>query len=131
MGPLSRTVGLAVTANLVIALTSLAWGQTQQVQPPVGTQRAQSPEQDHTGMLLGRWGDNGGCKENLVQFNANGTFHSFDTGNDGHWTLNGERLTMQGEGGVFDLTLHWIDSDHIEVSFGDGSTGHSQRCPES
>ena len=78
--------------------------------------------------LIGRWGDNGDCSKSLVQFNADGTFHSFDTNGDGRWTLDGDRLTMQGQGGTFVLGLHWTDANHMDVQNSDGSMGHSQRC---
>lgn len=78
--------------------------------------------------LIGRWGDNGDCSKSLVQFNADGTFHSFDTNADGRWTLNGDHLTMQGAGGTFELGLHWTDANHMDVLNSDGSMGHSQRC---
>lgn len=78
--------------------------------------------------LIGRWGDNGDCSKSLVQFNTDGTFHSFDTNGDGRWSLNGDHLTMQGEGGTFELGLHWTDANHMDVQNPDGSMGRSQRC---
>lgn len=117
----------AAAAGLLFALTSTAWAQSQQTMGPTAQQHQPAP-QDYSAALLGSWGDDGSCKGDITQFNADGTFHSFTTGGNGRWTLNGDRLTMSGTG-VFELTLRWIDADHLDVIHADGGVGHSQRCP--
>jgi hypothetical protein len=80
----------------------------------------------HPGILVGRWGDNGDCRAD-VMFMPDGRFHSY-TGGDGRWTLQGDRLTMAGDGGVFELRLSLIDADHIQTVSADGSINMSNRC---
>lgn len=77
-------------------------------------------------MLVGRWGDNGDCRRDVV-FRADGTFRSY-TGGEGSWRLVGERLTMTGEGGTFVRTLTVLGPGRLRITGPDGSVGLSQRC---
>lgn len=84
---------------------------------------------DNYSLVGGSWGDEGNCGPTTTAFNADGTFHSNQTGGDGTWTLNGDQLTMTGKGGEFHVTLTWVDADHTIITQPDGSIAHSQRCP--
>lgn len=95
---------------------------------PVTAMVAPTPAHYGAQQLLGRWGDDGDCTKNLVEFHPDGDFHSFQSNADGRWSLSGQELTMSGSGGVFNLHLNWIDADHMNVVSPDGSVGHSQRC---
>lgn len=131
----SHRAGMTLAALLIASTATIPSVSAQSMTAtPAFAQQETRPsqataQQDHVAMLVGRWGDDGDCTtKTTTQFNADGTFHSFASGGDGHWTLNGNRLTMQGGGGVFNLVLHWIDADHMDVENPDGSMGHSQRC---
>lgn len=76
--------------------------------------------------LVGRWGDNGDCTKDIV-FNADGTFGSYN-GGTGRWSLNGDRMTMSGAGGVFEVRVQVIDANTLMIQNPDGSIGTSQRC---
>lgn len=76
--------------------------------------------------LVGRWGDNGDCTKDIV-FNADGTFRSF-TGGSGAWALNGDRVTMSGAGGTFEVRVEILNGDTLMIANPDGSFGTSQRC---
>lgn len=77
--------------------------------------------------LAGRWGDNGDCTKDLI-LNADGTFRSY-TGGGGTWTLQGDLLTMTGDGGTFQVRIAMAGPDTLMVGQPDGSFGMSQRCP--
>ena len=77
-------------------------------------------------MLTGRWGDNGDCTKDIV-FNADGTFRSY-TGGSGAWSLNGDRMTMTGAGGAFEVRVSLVDQNTLMIGNADGSIGMSQRC---
>jgi|CXWL01.1.fsa_nt_gi hypothetical protein len=76
--------------------------------------------------LVGRWGDNGDCGKDIV-FRGDGTFHSY-TGGEGRWSLNGDQLTMAGEGGTFGVVIRWTDQNSMQVINPDGTVGISHRC---
>lgn len=76
--------------------------------------------------LLGRWGDNGDCTKDIT-FNADGTFLSY-SGMSGRWTLQGDSLTLDGEGGSFLLRVAMANNDTLMIGQPDGSFGISQRC---
>jgi len=77
-------------------------------------------------MLVGRWGDNGDCAKDIV-FNADGTFTSY-TGGSGRWTLNGDRMTMTGAAGTFEVRVSIANNNTLIIGNADGSYGLSQRC---
>lgn len=77
--------------------------------------------------LIGRWGDNGDCTK-LITFNADGTFQSYSN-MTGQWTLEGDALTLSGEGGEFLLRVASGGGDTLMIGQPDGSFGVSQRCP--
>lgn len=77
-------------------------------------------------MLVGRWGDNGDCSQDIV-FNADGTFRSY-TGGSGTWSLDGHIMTMSGEGGVFQLRVSILNGNQLLIRNPDGTIGTSQRC---
>ncbi|GAM96722.1 hypothetical protein U91I_00342 [alpha proteobacterium U9-1i] len=76
--------------------------------------------------LVGRWGDNGDCTKDIV-FAADGTFRSY-TGGSGRWSLNGDRVTMAGQGGTFEVRVESVNANQMIVGNPDGSFGISQRC---
>ena len=76
--------------------------------------------------LVGRWGDNGDCSKDIT-FKADGSFQSY-TGGVGQWSVDGDIITMTGEGGVFQLRARSIDARTLELTNPDGSVGLSQRC---
>lgn len=77
-------------------------------------------------MLVGRWGDNGDCSKDIV-FNADGTFRSY-TGGGGSWSLNGDVMTMSGQGGVFQVRVSILNGNQLLIGNPDGTIGVSQRC---
>lgn len=77
--------------------------------------------------LVGRWGDNGDCTRD-IRFAADGTFASY-TGGVGRWSLSGDRITMSGAGGTFELQIELLDQNTLLIRNPDGSFGTSQRCP--
>jgi hypothetical protein len=77
-------------------------------------------------MLVGRWGDNGDCSKDIV-FNADGSFASY-TGGSGRWTLNGDRMTMTGAAGTFEVRVAIANQNTLIIGNADGSYGLSQRC---
>lgn len=77
-------------------------------------------------MLFGRWGDNGDCTKDIV-FNADGTFRSY-TGGAGTWALNGDRVTISGPGGTFEVGVEILNGNTLMIANPDGSFGTSQRC---
>jgi hypothetical protein len=76
--------------------------------------------------LVGRWGDNGDCRRDVV-FRGDGTFRSY-TGGEGTWRLAGDRLTMAGTGGSFVRTVVTLGPGRLRITGPDGSAGISQRC---
>jgi len=76
--------------------------------------------------LVGRWGDNGDCSKDIV-FGADGTFRSY-TGGGGTWTLNGDRMSMTGAGGTFEVGVELLNENTLMIRNADGSFGTSQRC---
>lgn len=89
-----------------------------------------APAQAATGltpaMLVGRWGDNGDCTKDIV-FAADGTFRSY-TGGSGRWNLSGDRMTMTGANGTFEVGVQMLNADQLMILNPDGSYGTSQRC---
>lgn len=76
--------------------------------------------------IIGRWGDNGDCAKDVI-FHADGTFESY-TGGGGRWSLNGDRLVLDGPGGTFEMQVRWGDGGQLIITNPDGSLGTSQRC---
>jgi hypothetical protein len=87
---------------------------------------AQAASAPTPAMLVGRWGDNGDCTKDIV-FAGDGTFRSY-TGGEGRWSLNGDRMTMSGSGGVFEVRVQIVNSNVLLIQNADGSIGTSQRC---
>ena len=94
--------------------------------PDGAPQPATAPAALAPAALVGRWGDNGDCTQDIV-FNADGTFASY-TGGTGRWSLDGDRMTMSGSGGVFEVRVQIIGDDRLMIQNPDGSIGTSQRC---
>jgi hypothetical protein len=76
--------------------------------------------------LIGRWGDSGDCTKDVV-FNADGTFLSY-TGGDGQYSVEGDIITMSGDGGVFQLRANVLDPNTLELTNPSGAVFTSQRC---
>ena len=100
------------------------------VQPskPGPTEPAVAPRREviNAQFMLGRWGDNGDCNNDIV-INADGSFRSY-TGGEGQWTLSGDTLRLEGKNGSFDMRLELINHDTLRITNPDGSVGTSQRC---
>jgi len=78
------------------------------------------------GLLVGRWSDDGNCKQDF-EFLADGTFRTFE-GVEGGWSLDGETLTLTGPADPLQVTLRTLDADRLVVVNADGTTGQSTRC---
>lgn len=76
--------------------------------------------------LIGRWGDNGDCRQD-VTLNADSNFTSY-TGGEGQWSLNGGTMSMAGKQSTQQVQVEVIDQDHVRITNPDGSVGTSQRC---
>jgi hypothetical protein len=76
--------------------------------------------------LLGRWTDNGNCRE-WVDFNRDGRFVTF-SGAAGQWSVAGDRLTFQGQSTIT-ARVSIVGRDEIRLTHNDGSVGASTRCP--
>jgi hypothetical protein len=87
---------------------------------------AAAPGPIQPGLLVGRWSDDGNCKQEF-EFLADGTFRTFD-GVEGGWALNGDTLTLTGPGDPLQVTLRALDADRLVVVNADGSSGDSIRC---
>jgi hypothetical protein len=77
-------------------------------------------------MLVGRWGDNGNCEQDIV-FNADGTYTSY-TGGGGTWSLSGDIMTMAGPAGAFQVRVSILNGNQLLIGNPDGTIGISQRC---
>jgi hypothetical protein len=75
--------------------------------------------------LVGAWGDNGDCSAPIT-FNADGTFQN--AGGVGRWSLEGDIITMQGQGGAFQLRAEALNQNQILIGNPNGAIGLSQRC---
>lgn len=106
--------------GIFLALAILA------VPVPIAASAVQQPNRVTAAALIGRWGDNGDCTKDVV-FLRDGTFRSY-TGGGGRWTLRGDRLTLNGNGGVFAMRVSWAGRNRLSIINPDGSQGFSQRC---
>jgi hypothetical protein len=77
-------------------------------------------------MLIGSWADDGDCSQELT-FYEDGTFRSF-TGGTGEWRLDGDTLTLSGDGGSLALQLQSIDRNEMVAVNPQGQVGRSIRC---
>jgi hypothetical protein len=94
--------------------------------PPPAPAIAEAPAAFSAQTLVGRWGDSGDCSKDVV-FNADGTFHSY-TGGDGQYSVDGDLITMSGDGGVFQLRARVLDAGALELTNPSGAVFTSQRC---
>lgn len=113
------------------ALALAACGQTAAPtsEAPAADPYAQSTASDDTvtaDFLAGSWGDNGDCTATIT-YNADGSFRMAD-GSTGTWTLEGDRVTMSGAGGVFSVRVSKGNENQLLIGQPDGSFGISQRC---
>jgi hypothetical protein len=119
-------------ALCAIIFTLVACGQTTSAPAPVaepapaGAAASAAATVLTPAMLVGSWGDNGDCTKDIV-FNADGSFQSY-TGGAGRWTLSGDRMTMSGTGGTFEVGVQLLNADQLMILNPDGSYGISQRC---
>lgn len=128
-----RAIAACITA---VVLTACGQGAAPQAQPEPATATAgqAKPEVSFApaanaltpASLVGRWGDNGDCTKDIV-FAADGAFRSY-TGGDGTWRLDGDIITMSGQGGTFQVRVEVINNAQLIVHNPDGSVGTSQRC---
>lgn len=123
----------AIAAALFIAACSpptanTADAQTEQVAANGKPETAarQAGDAPTPGQLVGRWGDNGDCTKDIV-FSADGTFRSY-TGGSGSWSLNGDVMTMSGQGGTFQVRVSILNGSQLLIGNPDGTIGISQRC---
>jgi hypothetical protein len=77
-------------------------------------------------LLVGRWSDDGNCKA-AIEFLPDGSFRAAN-GEGGNWSLAGDRLTLTGAGGRYELRIQALDADTVVTQMADGSTGQSTRC---
>lgn len=75
--------------------------------------------------MLGRWTDNDDCGD-VIEFTQDGRFIAAN-GGTGLWNLDGDRLTMSGNG-TATIRVVAIDQNTITVVKDDGSLGRSTRC---
>lgn len=75
--------------------------------------------------IMGRWTDDNNCN-NVIEFTQDGRFIAAN-GGTGLWNLEGDRLTMSGNG-TATLRVVPIDQNTITVVKADGSLGRSTRC---
>lgn len=114
--------------RMIATFAALALGACAPEQAPPAQAAAAAPTPAVTAaMLVGRWGDNGDCTKDIV-FSADGSFASF-TGGRGVWSLSGDTVTMQGDGGAFTVRVALIDENTLMIGNADGTSGISQRCP--
>lgn len=113
---------------LILTLAALAAAPvTAQEATADGAAEAQAQADIEEEMLLGYWSDNGDCSSGML-IRANYTFHSFRTGDDGSWQLEGNVLRLTYAAGMQELELLQVDQDVVVVAEEDGSVGHSYRC---
>lgn len=75
--------------------------------------------------VTGRWSDKGDCTD-VVEFTADGRFVTAD-GRGGLWNLQGDQLTMSGNGTIT-FRIVPVDQNVMTVVNNDGSLGRSTRC---
>jgi hypothetical protein len=75
--------------------------------------------------VTGRWSDKEDCSD-AVEFTADGRFVTAD-GRGGLWNLQGDEMTMSGNGTVT-MRIVPIDQNTMTVVNNDGSLGRSTRC---
>lgn len=75
--------------------------------------------------VAGRWSDKGDCSD-VVEFTSDGRFVTAD-GRGGLWNLQGDQLTMSGNGTIT-MRIVPIDQNTMNVVNNDGSLGRSTRC---
>lgn len=76
--------------------------------------------------LVGRWGDNGDCSRPIELF-ANGTYRAGD-GTRGHWTLDGQQLTLVAGARRVVVQLVSVTQDRVVILNANGQRGESVRC---
>jgi hypothetical protein len=106
------------------SFAGLTGGGTGGKEPGAIPASAQGPIQ--AGLLVGRWSDDGNCKQDF-EFLPDGTFRTFE-GVEGGWSLDGETLTLTGTGDPLQVNLRMLDADRLVVVNADGTTGQSTRC---
>lgn len=118
--------------TLIVALSLLAAAcapPAPQAAPSATPAAASTPEASAVALtrefLVGSWGDNGDCSAPIT-FNADGTFRN--AGGVGQWTLEGDIITMQGQGGAFQLRAQALNQNQILIGNPNGAIGLSQRC---
>ena len=110
------------TALIALLLTAAA-PQTTERGLPTGSE-AVRPE-----MIHGLWSNDGDCRQGML-IRAKGTFHSYMTGDDGAWRLQGNLLTLTTDGAVQALRLLAVQPDRVIMAGADGAVGHSFRCSD-
>ena len=94
--------------------------------PPVAAEAPAGTVPLDRAYLVGNWTDDNDCS-NAIRFTAEGRFIAAN-GGVGEWALEGDRLTMSGNGTIT-VRLVPIDRDTLQVVNPDGSLGRSTRCP--
>jgi hypothetical protein len=77
------------------------------------------------GFLIGRWTDDGNCS-NTIEFFTDGTF-AVSNGAVGRWSLQGDRLTFQGNSSVT-ARAEAASQNRIVLRHANGTVGESTRC---
>jgi hypothetical protein len=121
----ARGIRFAAGAALIASAIAGPAGFAQSVGRPGGSPGAVHGAVDRN-FLIGRWSDRGDCAI-AVAFVADGTFATAE-GDGGVWNLQGDALTLTGEGGTRTVTIIPIDRDTMEVVDANGAHDRSTRC---
>ena len=76
--------------------------------------------------LVGRWTDNGDCKD-AAELRPDGTFLA-SNGASGRWSVAGNQLVFTGAGGEYRLRIDSVEPDRIVTTTAQGQSGGSTRC---
>lgn len=110
-----------LTSSRSLAGLTGAGGDKDPAAVPAGSGAVIAPQ-----MLVGRWADDEGCKQD-VTLRPDGTFASY-TGGEGTWSVDGDVLSLTGAEGTFAVRVQAIEGDIMTVVNADGSIGRSRRC---
>lgn len=79
------------------------------------------------GVLVGSWSDSGDCNNPQVEFLSDGSFRAFN-GGGGEWQLDGDALTLSGDGGTITLHVRSFDGRVLVAANPNGQLSSSTRC---
>ena len=79
-------------------------------------------------LIVGRWSDQFGCQGPISEFEEDGTLRIGDR--EGTWSLEGNTLTITGNGRTDTARLNYVNSTDIDGTLANGGLLHSFRCPD-